>query len=884
MLFFTPLREPSSSFSYTEQMRLSLPGALLATVLTALPASAQRLPATVIPDHYDLAFVVDLAHERFEGTETIRVQVAEPTPRIVLNAVDIQFREVTVGAGAGAQQAAVTFDGKTETATLTLPNPLARGPAEIHIRYGGTLNNQLRGFYISNTKNRKYAVTQFESTDARRAFPCFDEPSFKATFAVTLTIDRGDSAISNGRVLSDTPGPAITQHTLKFATSPKMSSYLVAMAVGDFKCLEGAADGIPIRICATPDKRDLGRIALESAQQILRFYDTYYAVKYPFVKLDVVAVPDFAAGAMENTAAIFYRETDLLADAKSASVDTRKKIASILAHEMAHQWFGDLVTMSWWDDIWLNEGFATWMANKPLAAAHPDWNVAVDEAGENQTALALDSLKSTRPIHADVDTPAQIDEAFDAIAYEKGAAVLRMIESYVGADTFKKGVNAYLQAHAYGNATSEDFWKSIAGTSGKPVERILPTFVNQPGVPLVDVSIACAGGRTAVTLKQQRFFVDAARNESGRWQIPVCVKAPGQSSPLCEVLTGETRTLTLPGGCAPWVFANAGAHGYYRTAYPSDMLRALAPRVETDLSAPERLVLLDDEWALVRAGRHTAGDYLTLAAGYGREHTSGVLEEVAHRLGVIDEDLTTGATRPRFQAFTRALLRPLFDEVGFAAATGDNDDRRSLRAVLIGALGTISQDPDVIGQSRAALDRSLTGGTPLEPTVAGAIVKTAAAHGDAKLFDALAAAADRAASPEEQYRYLFALADFQDRALILRGLERSLSPQLRSQDTAIYLARFFGNAHAIGFAWAFIKEHWAALEPKVTISGGDVNLVRAFGAFCDAHQRDEVAAFFAAHPLPGAARTLTQTIEQIDNCMALREKQMPAVGAWLQAR
>src|SRR5437762_10647150 len=378
--------------------------------LAVLPAAAQRVPGTVIPTHYDLAFVVDLERERFEGTETIRVEVAEPTPRIGLNAVDMTFHEVTVGTGDAAQKATVALDEGKQTATFTVPRPIPRGAADIHVRYSGVLNSQLRGFYISRTKARKDAVTQFQSTDARRAFPCFDEPRFKATFAVTLTIDRGDTAISNGRMVADTSGPSITQHTIRFATSPKMSAYLVAMAVGDFKCLDGATDGVPIRICATPDKKDLGRIALEAAQQILQFYNGYYAIKYPFGKLDVVAVPDFAAGAMENTAAIFYRETDLLADAKSASAGTRKKIASILAHEMAHQWFGDLVTMQWWDDLWLNEGFATWMANKPLAAAHPDWTIAIDEAQENQAALALDSLKSTRPIHADAETPAQIDE------------------------------------------------------------------------------------------------------------------------------------------------------------------------------------------------------------------------------------------------------------------------------------------------------------------------------------------------------------------------------------------------------------------------------------------------------------------------------------------
>src|SRR5215471_15464735 len=486
------------------------PVAVLAVILlTALPASAQRLPTVVTPSHYDLAFVVDLARERFEGTETIRVNVAEPTSKVVLNAFEIQFRQATIGSGASAQTAAVTLDESAQTATLTVSKPLAKGETEIHAKFSGVLNTQLRGFYISKTKLRKYAVTQFESTDARRAFPCFDEPSFKATFAVTLTIDRGDTAISNGKVLSDTPGPAITQHTMKFSTTPKMSSYLVAMTVGDFKCVDGAADNIPIRICATPDKRELTHIALESAQQVLRYYDSYYAIKYPFGKLDVVAVPDFAAGAMENTGAIFYRETDLLAESKSASVNTRKTIASILAHEMAHQWFGDLVTMAWWDDIWLNEGFATWMANKPLAALHPEWNMAVDEEVETQQALTLDGLRATRPIHNDVTTPAEIDEAFDAIAYQKGAAVLRMIESYVGADTFRKGINAYLQAHAYGNATSEDFWKAIASTAQKPIERVLPTFVGQSGAPVLVVSdMRCENSTTHATLRQDRFTAE----------------------------------------------------------------------------------------------------------------------------------------------------------------------------------------------------------------------------------------------------------------------------------------------------------------------------------------------------------------------------------------
>src|SRR5947209_2735747 len=612
-------------------MSTRAPAALLFILILILagPAAAQRLPATVAPDHYDLTFAVDLDRARFEGTETIRVQVTEPTARVVLHALDIEFHDVTIGTAAAAQKAAVSMNPEEETATLTVPKPLARGTADIHIRYTGMLNDKLRGFYLSKGRTRRYAVTQFESTDARRAFPCFDEPAFKATFGITLVINRGDTAISNGKVLSDTPGPAATQHTVKFATSPKMSSYLVAMAVGDFQCLDGAQDGVPIRICATPDKKELGHLALESAQQILKFYDGYFAIKYPYGKLDVVAVPDFAAGAMENTAAIFYRETDLLADAKTASVGTRKKIASILAHEMAHQWFGDLVTMKWWDDIWLNEGFATWMANHPLAAWKPEWNIAVDEAIETQTALTLDSLQSTRPIHAKVETPGEIEEAFDAIAYEKGAAVLRMIESYVGAEPFRRGINTYLQAYAYGNSASEDFWTTIARSTDKPVDKILSTFVNQPGFPLITATASCAGGQTAMTLGEQRFFLDPALVKSGsseRWQVPVCAKAAGQKDVACDVVTAATHAIKLgTDGCAPWVFVNAGAEGYYRTEYAPEMLRAMAPHVETDLTAPERLSLIGDEWALVRAGRHSVADYMTLASGFGAESSSGVL-------------------------------------------------------------------------------------------------------------------------------------------------------------------------------------------------------------------------------------------------------------------
>ena len=731
-----------------------------------------------------------------------------------------------------------------------MARPVPQGSAQIQIRYRGVLNNRLRGFYSSKTSQRKYAVTQFEATDARRAFPSFDEPAFKATFALTLIVDRGDTAISNGRLLSDTPGPGRTQHTLKFSTSPKMSPYLVAMAVGDFRCIAGSQDAIPIRICATPDKVDLGHIALEATRQILKFYNGYYAIKYPFGKLDIVAVPDFAAGAMENTAAIFFRETDLLADERSASTSTRKNIAGTIAHEVAHQWFGDLVTMQWWDDLWLNEGFATWMSSHPLAAWKPEWNIAVDDASARQRALNLDALKSTHPIHARAETPAEIEESFDTITYEKGAAVLRMIERYVGAEAFRNGVNAYLRAHAYGNATSQDFWTALAAAAGRPVDKILPTFVNQPGAPLIEVSLRCEDNNTITrgVFRQQRFTLEPGANGGAPgtvWQVPVCTKIQGASAPgSCSVLDKEQQVIEVAHGCPSWVFINAGADGYFRTAYAPEMLRAMAPEIETALTAPERLTLVEDEWALVRAGRHAAADYLTIASGFAREQTSGVLALVTARLTFIDDYLTTAATRPKLQSFVGSLFRPTFEALGLDARPDDADDRRELRAVIVSALGTTAADPTVIAQSRAAVERALAGGArPLDPTAASALIDIAARHGDVKLYDALAAAAERAATPEEHYRYLNALPSFRDPVLIERALLESRSSRIRSQDTVSYLSRFFSNAAARDRAWAFLKENWTELEPKIRIAFGDVRLVRALSAFCDPRARDDIREF-----------------------------------------
>ena len=521
----------------------------LALILAiAAPAAAQRLPGNVVPEHYNLWFAPDLEKETFRGRESIDVVLTEPSTTVTLHAAEITFSEVTITSGGRTQTAKVTLDESRETATFTVPQPIAEGKATIQIQYSGILNDKLRGFYISKANGRKYAVSQLEATDARRAFPSFDEPAFKATFDISMMIDAADTAISNGRQLSDKPGPDPGKHTLTFARTPKMSTYLAAMLVGDFVCRDGSSDGIPIRICSTPDKLGLTAFALDAAQQQLAFYNKYFGIKYPFGKLDIIGVPDFSAGAMENAGAITFRERLLLVDPANSSVTARKRVAGIISHEIAHQWFGNLVTMKWWDDIWLNEGFATWMANKPVAAWRPDWHVELDDAADTQGALGIDAMRSTRPIRMKVETPAEINEVFDGIAYEKTAAVLRMIEAYVGPDAFRQGVASYLKRFSYANAAGEDFWNEVAKVTGKPVDRILRSFVDRAGAPVLSIETKCVADKTTeVDVAMGRFVgVPGAPREAQTWTLPACFETSA-GQPRCEVIERPKQTVRLNG-------------------------------------------------------------------------------------------------------------------------------------------------------------------------------------------------------------------------------------------------------------------------------------------------------------------------------------------------
>jgi aminopeptidase N len=857
---------------------------LIFVALTLSWAAAQRLPETARPENYKLTFTPDLENAKFEGDETIAIRLLKPASEITLNAVDIDFHEVSITSGGTTQKAKVTPQKEKEMVVLAVDKPLSAGPATVHITFTGILNTEMRGLYLGkDDQGRKYAATQFEATDARRAFPSFDEPDYKATFDITAVADKGMVAISNQEAISDTAGPG-DKHTVKFATTAKMSSYLAALVVGNFEYLEGEADGIPIRVYATSGKKEMGKFALEMASDILKYYDNYFGIKYPYGKLDLVGLPDFSAGAMENTGCITFREVILLIDEKQGSVDLKKNIAGVIAHEMAHQWFGDLVTMKWWDDIWLNEGFATWMSSKPIEKIRPEWNFALDDVSNTGGTLNVDALANTRPIHQAADTPAQIQELFDGIAYGKAAAVLRMLEAYLGEETFRAGVNAYLKQHQYGNATAEDFWGAQAKTSRKPVDKIMPTWVQQAGAPIINVTAQCSGNSTNVELTQQRYYFDRAKFEAPNdqlWQIPLCLKGSdsGNGAPKCELLAKKEASFTMP-GCSNWVLANAGATGYYRVGYQPAAVRALANDAEAKLSPAERISVQNDIWASVRVGREPVGDYLAYAQGLQSDRNRAVLEDILGRLDFIQRYLVSDTDRASYRAWLRKYLSPAMKEVGWEPKPGESDEQRTLRARLFNALGYDARDPEALAEAKTLAEKALADPSSVDHQLAGGAFPLAALNGDAAFYDKLMTALKNTKSPEEYYTYFFTLPQFMDPKLLERTLNFAISPDVRSQDALQLVTGVLANPAGQQLAWDFIRQHWPELE-KAGGPFASAQVVGATSVFCDAGLRDQVTDFFSAHKVAAAERTYKQSIERINNCVDLKSQQEPQLASWL---
>jgi len=852
--------------------KLSLLFAACAVLATASASQAQRLSTNVKPEHYTLKLTPDLKAATFHGEETIDVTLATPSNAITLNAIEIKFGKVTVN----GQDATVTLDEKQQQATFTVPQQLAAGKVTIAISYDGILNGELRGFYLSKTKTRNYAVTQFEPTDARRAFPSFDEPAMKASYDVTLVVDKGDTAISNTNIISDEPGPAADKHVVKFATTPKMSTYLVAFLVGDFKCVSGESDGVPIRACATPDKYELGKYAVTVAEFTLHYYNQYFGIKYPMPKLDMIGIPDFEAGAMENFGAITYREEAFLINEKTASDAEKKNVAEVITHEMAHQWFGDMVTMEWWNNLWLNEGFATWMEHKPVAAWKPEWNIPQDQAEELDGTLNYDSGKITRPIRSKADTPDEINQQFDGISYGKAGAVLAMVESYVGEETFRQGVHNYLAAHLYANATAEDFWNAQTENSKKPVDKIMEGFVSQPGVPLLSFG-GPEGGK--IDVSQKRFYLSRlVKDDKGQtWTIPVCFTT-GSAAAHCELLQPDAKQ-AVSSPKAPFLFANAGAKGYYRTEYTPADYKKLVAAVETKLTAPERIYMLGNQWALMRSGEGNVAQYLDLVKAISKDMNSGVIGDAVQSVGTVRVRIAdTQEERDQLETWVRTTFRPLYDEVKTPAGS-DTPDRKQLRATLFGALG-YAKDPAIIAEAKVMANQYLDQSGTVDPTLAQAAVAIAAENGDVAFYDKLQKLAETAPDPSIGNRSLYLLAQFKDPALQKRTLEYAISGKVKNQDSAFLIFIELQIPESRDMAWEFVQQNWDKVQAQLTTSTGG-GLVGSMGSFCDVKHRDEVTSFFATHKVAAADRALPRAINSINDCIDLRSTQGPSLKEWL---
>ncbi len=858
-----------------------------------------RLPRTIVPERYDLTLTPDLVDARFAGEARVRVAVIEAVTEIVLNAVELDILTASLVSESGESLAGrVAYDEAEERATITLSGTAMPGQWELDLTFTGLLNDKLHGFYRSTFRDsdgneQVIATTQFEATDARRAFPCWDEPDFKASFAVTLIVDRELTAISNGAATEDKDlGNGKRQVT--FAETMPMSTYLVAFVIGPFEQTDPVVvDGVPIRIASTKGKGQLTDFGLEAAAHALHFLADYFGIPYPSDKLDHIAIPDFAFGAMENLGCVTYRETALLVDRAAASRVELDRVAQVVAHETAHMWFGDLVTMKWWNGIWLNEAFATFMELLTVDAFRPDWQVWVSAGVGRNHAMTTDGLTSTRPVEFAVGRPVEAEAMFDVLTYQKGAAVLRMLEQYLGPEPFRQGISRYLTEHSYGNTETTDLWDAIEAASGEPARAVMDSWIDQGGYPLISVGRSTDG--QSLVLSQRRFLYRGESGESGdgaessdggdasseRWQVPINLRlsAGGQVTTARVLLTGSSTEIAVP-EALDWVVVNAGAWGYYRVRYEESLLRPLRAVMHEQLSPLERLSLVSDTAASMLAGRSPVSDFLSLVAQLPEERDPDVWGAGLGPLGLLDRVLSD-TDRPLLQAFVRRVTKPVLEQLGWDAMAGEAERTGTLRARLLSVVGTLGADPDVRAEARARLDRYFTDPSTLAPDLITAVVSIVAYAGGGDEYQLMYQRFQSAATPQDKVRFLYALAAPPVPDLLQRTLDLCLSGEVKTQDAPYVIGSVLGSRAGARLAWPFIEEHWDTIRSRFP-DNSLPRMLEAVSALADADLATAIHSFLGAHPVP-QEKLVAQSLEKLDNNVAFAKRVAPDLPAALQA-
>jgi len=870
---------------------LALAGASAAAIAATPAANAgteqlatTQLPRSVRPTHYDVAVVPHASKMGFDGQVTVSVDVLNSTDSITLNAVDMDFSKVSLTSLKNRMAFAdpkVTIDAKAQTATFTFSHPLPPGPYKLSMTYTGKIGTQANGLfaidYNTQSGKKRALYTQFENSDARRFIPSWDEPAYKATFNLTATVPSDEMAVSNMPAASKKDlGNGLTQVT--FQPSPKMSTYLLFFGLGDFDRATTMSDGTEIGVITQKGKTGQAKFALDSAKTILHEYNDYFGVPYPLPKLDNIASPGSSQffSAMENWGAIYTFEYSLLMDPAISTDSDKQRIFSTAAHEMAHQWFGDLVTMRWWDDLWLNEGFASWMEVRTTARLHPEWHTNLDDVGTREGAMSRDAVATTHPVVQHVDTVEQASQAFDTITYSKGQAVINMLEVYVGPDKWREGVRNYIKAHAHGNTVSDDLWKEVQAAAGKPVTQIAHDFTLQPGIPLIKVaSSACSNGKTTLTLTQGEFTKDRPNKKPLSWHVPVIAKSIGSSEEARTVVNG-TATLEVL-GCGP-VLVNAGQSGYYRTLYTPAEFAAIKNDFNK-LEPIDQLGLMGESWALGMAGLQPASSYLDLAQNTPADADPQVWGDIAGSFsGLHNYYRGDKARQDRFDAFAIKQLKPAFARVGWEARPGEGDPTTILRTQLIGVLANLG-DTDVINEVNRRFAAQDTDPKAVPTALRKTIYAVVARNADEATWNKLHAMAKAETSALIKDRLYSLLAIAKDDALAKRALNMAITDEPGATNSA-------GMIRAVGYehpdmAWDFAMAHRAEIDKLVDSTSSSRYYPGIGGSSNDPAMIGKIQAYADAHIAKSSRRAADTVIADIKYRQMVRKDRLPAIDAWL---
>uniref|UniRef100_A0A8C9VED8 Aminopeptidase n=1 Tax=Scleropages formosus TaxID=113540 RepID=A0A8C9VED8_SCLFO len=838
-----------------------------------------RLPTDVSPVNYALWLKPDLVDFTFEGKVEARVQVTRATNQIVMNCADIDIISASFASGGKEINATgFNYQNEDEKVTLSFPSALQAGSGILKIDFVGELNDKMKGFYrskyITPTGEVRFAaVTQFEATDARRAFPCWDEPAIKATFDITLIVPKDRVALSNMNVIDRKPYPDDDNLLeIKFATTPIMSTYLVAFVVGEYDFVESqSSDGVTVRVYTPVGKAEQGKFALEVATKTLPFYKDYFNVPYPLPKIDLIAIADFAAGAMENWGLVTYRETALLIDPKNSCSSSRQWVALVVGHELAHQWFGNLVTMEWWTHLWLNEGFASWIEYLCVDHCFPDYDIWTQFVSADYTrALELDALDNSHPIEVNVGHPSEVDEIFDAISYSKGASVIRMLHNYIGDEDFRKGMNIYLTKFQHKNASTEDLWDCLEEASGKPVAAVMSSWTKQMGFPIIVVDQEQHGEDSVLKISQKKFCASGPFNGETcpNWMVPIsiCTSEDPSRPKLTMLLDSPETTVTISNlGPSQWVKINPGTVGFYRIQYSSTMLDSLLPGIR-DLTLPpvDRLGLQNDLFSLSRAGMISTAEVLKVMEAFVNEPNYTVWSDLSCNLGVLSSLLSYTDFHEEVQEFICDLFTPIGQKLGWDSKQGEGHLDALLRGLVLGKLGKAGHKPTVEESHRRFKDH-VDGKVVLSADLRSPVYLTVLKHGDSATLDTMLKLHKQADMQEEKNRIERVLGAISDAELTQKVLAFALSEEVRPQDTVTVIGGVASSSkQGRKAAWKFVKDNWDELHNRY--QGGFLisRLIKlTVDGFVDEKMAAEVKSFFESHHAPAAERTVQQCCENI---------------------